>query len=81
MRCDPSPHRDSLVEISQFENQEHYRRNREEHRRADTRVGPRAPASDWAFWRMEDYSLLHMMNFQYDGNIIPRQPARFVATD
>jgi len=41
MRCDPSPHCDSLVEISQFENQEHYRRNREEHHRADTRVGPR----------------------------------------
>jgi hypothetical protein len=39
------------------------------------------PASDLAFWRMEDYSLLHMMNFQYDDNIVPRQPARFVATD
>ena len=36
------------------------------------------PASDWAFWRMEDYSLLQMMNFQYDDTIIPRQPVRFV---
>jgi len=28
------------VEVSQFENQEHYRRNREEHPSADTKVGP-----------------------------------------
>ena len=35
-----SLHRDSLVEVSQFENQEHYRCNREEHHPADTEVGP-----------------------------------------
>jgi hypothetical protein len=69
------------VEISQFENQEHYRRNREEHHRADIRVRPRDTSIGLGILAHEDYSLLQMMNFQYDDNIIPRQPARFVATD
>ena len=29
------------------------------------------PASDLALWRMKDYSLLSIMNSQYDDNIIP----------